>query len=64
MTDPELAIPSYPVDASDDAVLSRPACPECGGTRTLDGITDEASAAAWLDCTTCSAMPKTEADRG
>jgi len=33
-------------------------CPECRGSRTLDGITDEASAAAWLDCTTCSAIPK------
>lgn len=33
-------------------------CPECHGTRTLDGITDQASAAAWLDCTTCSAIPK------
>jgi hypothetical protein len=35
-------------------------CPECNGTRTLDGITDEASAAAWLDCTTCSAIPREE----
>lgn len=33
-------------------------CPECHGTRTLDGITDDASAAAWLDCTTCSAIAK------
>lgn len=37
---------------------ARDGCPECHGTRTLAGVTDRASIAAWLDCTTCSAIPK------